>query len=394
MIETAFAKINLALHVRQRRDDGYHEIETLFAFVDGGDRLSAVQAGQDSVSAVGEFAGLIDDPFGNIVAKALGALRHGSGWKVTLEKNLPVAAGLGGGSADAGAVFRMVEREYGLPEDWRGRAASLGADVPACVLSRTCIGRGTGTELEEIESDLAGSPVLLVNPRVPLATGLVFEGWDGVDRGPMPTGTVREIALAGRNDLEPSAIAQCPVIADVLAELTGAAPLMARMSGSGATCFALFETARGGEGRTHPAGRVPSGLVDDGRAAAVIHEAYRLLGTPRFGGILVVADHASNHVPDGIELGIDAALLEQHIAVDIGVAGVAARMAQHTGTAALLGNVSRLGVRYQPARNRPRRHSRSERWPCHSRQHRHRPRGAACALPPPVSWRTVRPAGR
>ncbi len=142
-----------------------------------------------------------------------------SGWAVTLEKNLPVAAGLGGGSADAGAIFRMVERSHGLPDDWQTRAAKLGADVPACVLSETCIGRGTGTDLEPVESDLAGTPVLLVNPRVPMATGPVFKAWDGTDRGALPEGSPREIALAGRNDLEAPAIALCPQIAEVLAAL-------------------------------------------------------------------------------------------------------------------------------------------------------------------------------
>lgn len=243
MIETAYAKINLALQVRRRRDDGYHALETLFAFVDAGDVLSAQVANQDELRTVGEFAKQLTDPFGNIVSKALHALPHGPGWAVTLEKNLPVAAGLGGGSADAGAVFRMVEAQHGLPADWLERAAKLGADVPACVRSVTCIGRGTGTDLTEIASDLTGMAVLLVNPRVPLATGLVFGGWDGIDRGPLPHGSVREMALAGRNDLEPSAIARCPAIAEVLAALAQTQPLLARMSGSGATCFALYEQA-------------------------------------------------------------------------------------------------------------------------------------------------------
>ena len=242
MIETAYAKINLALHVRRRRDDGYHELETLFAFVDAGDVVSARPAARDELRTVGEFAPQLTDPYNNIVALALQALPHGTGWAVTLEKNLPVAAGLGGGSADAGAVFRMVEAQHGLPADWRERAAKLGADVPACVRSVTCIGRGTGTDLTEIASDLAGTPVLLVNPRVPLATGSVFEGWDSKDRGGLPEGSPRKIALAGRNDLEPSAIALSPAIAEVLAALRQSSPLLARMSGSGATCFALFET--------------------------------------------------------------------------------------------------------------------------------------------------------
>ena len=243
MIETAYAKINLALHVRRRREDGYHELETLFAFVDDGDRLSVTPAEADRLAALGEFAMALDDPFGNIVAKALTALPHGKGWAVTLEKRLPVAAGLGGGSADAGAVFRMVERTHGLPDDWRARAAKLGADVPACVLSRACIGTGTGTDLAEVaENDLADCPVLLVNPRLPLSTGPVFQAWDGADRGAMPEGSLRAIAMAGRNDLEAPALALCPEIGEVLAALRDTGPFLARMSGSGATCFALYDT--------------------------------------------------------------------------------------------------------------------------------------------------------
>ncbi len=241
MREIAFAKINLALRVRARRGDGYHELETLFAFVDAGDVLTARVAERDALTTLGEFAGGLDDPFGNLVARALSALPRAEGLAITLEKNLPVAAGLGGGSADAGAVFRIVRERYGLPEDWRARAAKLGADVLACVESVTCIGRGTGTELEPADNSLAGTPVLLVNPRLPLATGPVFAGWDGVDRGPLPSGNARAIALEGRNDLKAPAIALCPPIADVLAALQGTSPWLARMSGSGATCFALYD---------------------------------------------------------------------------------------------------------------------------------------------------------
>jgi 4-diphosphocytidyl-2-C-methyl-D-erythritol kinase len=242
--ETAYAKINLALHVRRRREDGYHELETVFAFVDQGDRLTARTATRDELRTHGEFGGQIADPFANMVAKALSRLPHGAGWAVDLEKRLPVAAGLGGGSADAGAVFRMVEAEHGLPEDWHARAAKLGADVPACVRSEACVGTGTGTELEPIANDLAGCPILLVNPRVPIATGPVFKAWDGADRGALPQGDLRAIALAGRNDLEDPAISIAPVIADVLEALRGTAPWLARMSGSGATCFALYDTAQ------------------------------------------------------------------------------------------------------------------------------------------------------
>jgi 4-diphosphocytidyl-2-C-methyl-D-erythritol kinase len=242
MIETAYAKINLALHVRKVREDGYHELETLFAFVDAGDVLTAERAAQDSVTTRGEFAGVLDNPFDNLVARALNALPRPQGLGVKLEKNLPVAAGLGGGSADAGAVFRIVEALHGLPDDWQARAAKLGADVPACVLSRTHIGLGTGTEQVEVEDDLAGTPVLLVNPRVPLSTGPVFKAWDGEDRGPLPQGPASQIAREGHNDLEAPAISLCPVIAEVLAALHATKPWLARMSGSGATCFALYDT--------------------------------------------------------------------------------------------------------------------------------------------------------
>ena len=253
LAETAWAKINLALHVRRRRDDGYHEIETLFAFVDAGDELTARTAAQDSLTVTGEFAPALNDPFGNIVAKALGKLPRAERLALTLEKNLPVAAGLGGGSADAGAVFRMVRARYGLPDDWRERAATLGADVPACVESVACIGRGTGTELEPVENDLAGVAVLLVNPRLPLGTGPVFAAWDGRDRGPLPEGSASAIARGGRNDLEAPAISLCPDVAEALAALHDTPADLVRMSGSGATCFALY--------RSHDVMREAAGML-------------------------------------------------------------------------------------------------------------------------------------
>jgi 4-diphosphocytidyl-2-C-methyl-D-erythritol kinase len=242
LAEIAYAKINLALHVRRRREDGYHEIDTLFAFVDGGDRLTAQTAPHDELHVLGEFADQLIDPFDNIVARALTALPRREGLAITLEKNLPVAAGLGGGSADVGAVFRLVRAAHGLPDDWRERAARLGADVPACVDSVACIGRGTGTELSSVANDLAGTAVLLVNPRVPLATGPVFAGWDGIDRGALPMGPASVIASEGRNDLEAPAIALCPQVAEVLAALGDSEADLVRMSGSGATCFALFRS--------------------------------------------------------------------------------------------------------------------------------------------------------
>ena len=250
MRETAFAKINLALHVRRRREDGYHEIETLFAFVDDGDRLSVEVAEQDSLTIDGEFAeGLSTDP-DNLVLCAITLARELGAdvppLAIALEKNLPVAAGLGGGSADAGAMLRLILREWPSTlslDAVAAASATLGADVPACLLSRTMLGTGVGEILQPIaDSDVAGLPVLLVNPNVPLLTGPVFKGWDGEDRGPLGQGGVLAVTRAGRNDLQGPAMAICPEIDDVMTVLRAQLPLVARMSGSGATCFALFDS--------------------------------------------------------------------------------------------------------------------------------------------------------
>ncbi|WP_114522219.1 4-(cytidine 5'-diphospho)-2-C-methyl-D-erythritol kinase [Altererythrobacter sp. ZODW24] len=240
--ETAFAKINLALHVRGRRGDGYHELETLFAFVNDGDRLSARVSEQDELKTFGEFAPELTDPFGNIVSQALGALPRADGLAIDLEKRLPVAAGLGGGSADAGAVFRLVREAYGLPDGWQARAAKLGADVPACVESVACIGRGTGTELTPVENDMAGFSVLLVNPRISVPTGPIFAKWNGTDSGPLIGETVWEIADCNGNDLQELAIYSNSEIMTVLNALSETDYLIRRMSGSGATCFAIYRS--------------------------------------------------------------------------------------------------------------------------------------------------------
>ncbi len=239
--EIGYAKINLALHVRARRDDGYHEIETLFAFVDDGDRLSFYDGAPEELTPRGEFAQEMGEERDNLVTRAMALHKGRPPLCVDIDKRLPVAAGLGGGSADAGAAIRALRR-FDFPDNAEARAAieSLGADVLACVESRCAIGRGTGAVLEPVEQDLIGCPVLLVNPRIALPTGPVFAGWDGVDRGPLIAGSATQITRAGRNDLEAPAIALVPEIADVLAVLRAQLPWLARMSGSGATCFALF----------------------------------------------------------------------------------------------------------------------------------------------------------
>ncbi|MGH6632396.1 4-(cytidine 5'-diphospho)-2-C-methyl-D-erythritol kinase [Sphingopyxis sp.] len=252
--ETGWAKINLALHVRARRADGYHEIETLFAFVDGGDAVTAEFGDTDNLAIDGEFAEGLSAGGDNLVMQVLMLLRGRYGadrvppLAVTLTKRLPVAAGIGGGSADAAAMARLIRTHF-LPELGDATLArlvgSLGADIAACVASTTCLGVGVGEELSAVpELRFGGTPVLLVNPRQPVATGPVFAAWDGIDRGPLFTGSdLRAQLLGARNDLQRPAIAQCPAIADILLELGGLRPWLARMSGSGATCFALFDAA-------------------------------------------------------------------------------------------------------------------------------------------------------
>lgn len=225
MRETAYAKLNLALHVRGREPDGYHRIETLFAFCEDGDELTARDADKLSLDITGPFAAALAGEGDNLVLKAVRAL--GRTAALTLDKRLPVAAGIGGGSADAAAALRL----FGGGPDL---AARLGADVPACLLSRTARGEGRGDRVEPVEiPGLAGTPALLVNPGLPLSTAAVFKAWDGVDRGPL--GDWR----GGRNDLEAPAIALVPEIRAVLDALEGAS--IARMSGSGATCFGFFD---------------------------------------------------------------------------------------------------------------------------------------------------------
>ncbi len=248
--EIAYAKINLALHVRRREADGYHAIETLFAFAEDGDVLDLVDA--PGLTVTGPFAAALGGDGDNLVLRAARgfAERFGRGGEsgFRLDKRLPVAAGIGGGSADAGAALRLLCRAHGVaPEDVMDLAASLGADVPACFVSRPTRGIGRGERLEPVEGVPSGMPLLLVNPMVLLGTGPVFKAWDQVDRGPMEEGDPIAVALAGRNDLEPPAIGLVPEIGEVLGLLRAqAGTRLVRMSGSGATCFALFadEAAR------------------------------------------------------------------------------------------------------------------------------------------------------
>ena len=248
IVEAAPAKINLALHVRRRRADGYHDIETLFAFARDGDTVSVEAAETDRFTITGPFAAGLDAGADNLVTRAAAAFGAAFGvaqaHAITLDKHLPIASGIGGGSADAAATLRALARLHGVPLDAARLydvSVALGADVPACLDGRTTLGTGRGDALVAIDG-LPGTPLLLVNPGVGVSTAAVFRTWDGVDRGAIGEGDLLARARAGRNDLEPPALVLAPVIADVRA-LLDAAPgvLLSRMSGSGATCFALFE---------------------------------------------------------------------------------------------------------------------------------------------------------
>jgi 4-diphosphocytidyl-2-C-methyl-D-erythritol kinase len=241
--ELAPAKLNLALHVRGRLGDGRHRIETVFAFCTDGDRLTAIAAEGVSLRLTGPFAAELANEPDNLVLRAARALQAAAGVRdgaaLVLDKRLPVGAGLGGGSADAAAALRLLTSLWRLDPTYAEQVApGLGSDVPACLLSLPARGEGAGDQLSPMPlPGISGAPVLLVNPRVHLSTAAVYAGWDGEDRGPL-----EEWRLA-RNDLEPPAIAQVPQIEAILAWLgTRPGADFVRMSGSGATCFALFAT--------------------------------------------------------------------------------------------------------------------------------------------------------
>lgn len=246
--EFAPAKINLALHLRRQRADGYHDLETVFAFAGFGDTLTVAPSDSLSLEVTGDFAGAAGQGSDNLVLRAARALAATAGVPAAaalqLDKRIPVAAGLGGGSADAAAALRLLNRFWGL--DWPearlvALGADLGSDVPACVASRTCLGAGRGELLQPWPVDLAGTPILLVNPRVAVPTGPVFAAWDQVDRGGIAPGAA---LTALRNDMTAAAAGIAPVIAQVLTALESAGgAILVRMSGSGATCFALYRDA-------------------------------------------------------------------------------------------------------------------------------------------------------
>jgi 4-diphosphocytidyl-2-C-methyl-D-erythritol kinase len=261
LVEDAPAKVNLTLRVLGRRADGYHEIESLVAFAGVGDALRFAPGGALALTVQGPSAAQAGAPADNLVLKAARALADrvptvGAG-TFDLEKRLPVAAGLGGGSADAAAALRLLARANGLASDdplLYAAARATGADVPVCLDPRTRLMRGIG---EVLFGPFTLPPLqgVLVNPGVALATKAVFARWKPPAAPVVPADLTVLTAMSKRdqlvrfllsqaNDLESAAIALAPVVADVLLELSSQPHCeLARMSGSGATCFAVFASA-------------------------------------------------------------------------------------------------------------------------------------------------------
>ena len=262
LTELAPAKVNLTLRILGRRADGFHDLESLVVFARHGDKLSLTPHDTVSLKLRGPRAGATGELADNLVLKAARVLaaatpglRLGS---FLLDKRLPVAAGLGGGSADAAAALRLLARQNGLPPDdprLFAAARATGSDVPVCVDPRARIMRGVG-EVLSAPLRLPAIPAVLVNPGVAVSTKDVFARLalaPGATRGaplgdtvPAERSALMAWLAAQTNDLEPPALALQPAIGSVLAALEALPKSrLARMSGSGATCFALFDSERG-----------------------------------------------------------------------------------------------------------------------------------------------------
>jgi len=257
LAEAAPAKINLALHVTGRRGDGYHLIESLAVFTRFGDRLQVSAAEEDGLAVSGRYAAGVPVDGRNLIAMARDALRKAAGRRnafpvaVALEKNLPVASGIGGGSSDAAAALRLLARIWGLDIDAAELAEialSLGADVPMCLAAQPLMARGIGENVEPLPA-VPSLGLVLVNPGVPVSTPQVFSALRRRDNEPLPAlparidfHSLRNWLEATRNDLEAPAREIQPAVADALRALKRADAGFARMSGSGATCFGLYET--------------------------------------------------------------------------------------------------------------------------------------------------------
>jgi 4-diphosphocytidyl-2-C-methyl-D-erythritol kinase len=249
--DTARAKVNLFLHVLGRRDDGYHLLDSLAVFPPVGDLLTAEAAPALSLRLTGPFGAVLATDPDNLVLRAARALAEAAGVapvaRITLDKRLPVASGIGGGSADAAAALRLLSRLWGVHADLPALAATLGADVPVCLEARAARMRGVGERLGAAPV-LPNAGIVLVNPGGSVTTSLVFRARQGGYGAPanLPSAWPDTAAMADdlaalRNDLQPAALSLHPPIGAALDALQADKTcLLARMSGSGATCFGLY----------------------------------------------------------------------------------------------------------------------------------------------------------
>lgn len=257
IFEAAPAKVNLALHVTGQRPDGYHDLESLVVFADVSDELRAIEAKTDELVIKGPFGAALTTGQSNLVLKAVSAFRQAvpngvpHGVQIELTKNLPVAAGIGGGSADAAAALRLMARlsvETVSTERLAVLAKALGADVPVCLLSQPCLVRGIGEVIAPF-THFPASHLVLVNPLAPLSTADIFRKLRQRHNPGLPPiePQIDRIAMLGlwleetRNDLEAPACELAPVIAEIVDKMrTTKGCVSARMSGSGATVFGLY----------------------------------------------------------------------------------------------------------------------------------------------------------
>ena len=257
----ARAKINLYLHVVGRRSDGYHLLDSLVVFAETGDAIAVAPADDLSLTIDGPFAGKLAADDDNLVLRAARGLRDlagvSAGAAITLTKNLPVASGIGGGSADAAATLEALIALWRIGPDRTALerlALSLGADVPVCLAGKASFMGGVGEEIVPTE-EMPPAHLLLVNPGVATPTPAVFKarrgGFSGAGRWAVAPSDVMDMAAALRtrtNDLTDAAISVTPEIRDVLAAIEGTERcLLARLSGSGATCFGLYAIAADAE---------------------------------------------------------------------------------------------------------------------------------------------------
>lgn len=257
LLERAPAKVNLTLQVLGRRPDGYHEIVSLVAFADVADELAYDADGPLDLVVQGPYAAACGEPSDNLVLEAARRFGEATGQTVrggfALTKALPAAAGLGGGSADAAAALRLLARADGIGRDdlrLQVAARQVGADVPVCLDPQPRIMQGLG-EILSAPLTLPPLDAVLANPGVAVPTRDVFAalgagpGRAAVPPSPPPRerGALVEFLMRGRNDLEAPAIRIQPVIADALARLRDTGARLVRMSGSGATCFAIYDSA-------------------------------------------------------------------------------------------------------------------------------------------------------